>query len=119
MQLGDTSVSAIYLRNSNDDVWEMNSDGTCGDWVGVAVLPWGIQAHEQPPVKPEVGEPGLCANRFWSCPADGRVYLWAYTPLGATSVSEIYLRNSNDDVWEMNSDGTCGDWAGQGMVWGD
>jgi hypothetical protein len=71
------------------------------------------------PAKPEVGEPGLWGNRFWSCPADGRVYPWAYTPLGATSVSALYLRNSNDDVWEMNSDGTCGDWVGVYiMPWG-
>jgi hypothetical protein len=41
----------------------------------------------------------------WSCPADGKVYPWAYK-------GKNYLRNADNQVWEADTDGGCGDWAG-------
>ena len=41
----------------------------------------------------------------WSCPTDGNVYPWAYK-------GKNFLRNSDNQVWEADADGGCGDWAG-------
>jgi hypothetical protein len=41
----------------------------------------------------------------WSCPADGNVYPWAYK-------GKNFLRNSDNQVWESDAEGGCGDWAG-------
>ena len=41
----------------------------------------------------------------WTCPADGNVYPWTFK-------GKNFLRNSDNEVWEADADGTCGDWAG-------
>ena len=41
----------------------------------------------------------------WTCPADGNVYAWPYK-------GKNFLRNSDNQVWEAEADGGCGDWAG-------
>lgn len=41
----------------------------------------------------------------WTCPADGNVYPWPYK-------GKNYLRNSDNQVWEVDAEGGCGDWKG-------
>ena len=41
----------------------------------------------------------------WSCPADGAVHPWPYK-------GKKFLRNSDNQVWEEDADGGCGDWQG-------
>jgi hypothetical protein len=41
----------------------------------------------------------------WTCPADGNVYPWTYK-------GQKLLRNSDNQVWEAEEDGGCGDWKG-------
>ena len=41
----------------------------------------------------------------WSCPADGAVHPWPYK-------GKKFLRNSDNQVWEEDSEGGCGDWQG-------
>jgi hypothetical protein len=41
----------------------------------------------------------------WTCPADGNVYPWPYK-------GKNFLRNTDNQVWEAEADGSCGDWAG-------
>jgi hypothetical protein len=41
----------------------------------------------------------------WTCPADGNVYPWPYK-------GKNFLRNSDNQVWEADAEGGCGDWAG-------
>jgi exonuclease VII small subunit len=54
-------------------------------------------------VKPKKAAPK--AVQEWTCPADGNVYPWTYK-------SKKFLRNSENQVWEAEADGGCGDWAG-------
>ena len=53
-------------------------------------------------VKPKKATPKLVE---WTCPADGNVYPWPYK-------GKNYLRNSDNQVWEADAEGGCGDWAG-------
>jgi hypothetical protein len=41
----------------------------------------------------------------WTCPADGNVYPWPYK-------GKNFLRNSENQVWEADANGGCGDWVG-------
>jgi hypothetical protein len=41
----------------------------------------------------------------WSCPNDGMVHPWTYK-------GKKYARNYDKQVWEMEDDGSIGDWAG-------
>jgi hypothetical protein len=41
----------------------------------------------------------------WSCPADGMVHPWSYK-------GKQYLRNSENEVYQRDADGGCGDWQG-------
>jgi len=42
----------------------------------------------------------------WTCENDGNVYPWTYK-------AKNYLRNFQNQVWEAEADGSCGDWAGE------
>jgi hypothetical protein len=42
----------------------------------------------------------------WTCEDDGNVYPWTYK-------AKNYLRNFQNQVWEAEADGSCGDWAGE------
>jgi hypothetical protein len=54
-------------------------------------------------VKPKKAAPKPVQE--WTCPADGNVYPWTYK-------TKKFLRNSENQVWEADADGGCGDWAG-------
>ena len=54
-------------------------------------------------VKPKKATPKPAEE--WSCPADGNVYPWSYK-------GKKFLRNSENQVWEAEADGGCGEWAG-------
>lgn len=54
-------------------------------------------------VKPKKATPKPAEE--WSCPADGNVYPWSYK-------GKKFLRNSENQIWEAEADGGCGDWAG-------
>jgi hypothetical protein len=54
-------------------------------------------------VKP--GPKKKAVEAVWSCPADGNVYPWTYK-------GQKLLRNSDNQVWEAEEDGGCGDWKG-------
>ncbi len=51
--------------------------------------------------KPAAAKPAAA----WSCPADGMVHPWPYK-------GKNYLRNSDNEVWLMGADGSCGEWQG-------
>ena len=54
-------------------------------------------------VKPKKATPKPAEE--WTCPADGNVYPWSYK-------GKKFLRNSENQVWEAEADGGCGEWAG-------
>lgn len=62
------------------------------------------------PVKPK--KPAAPKAAVWSCPADGNVYPWDFS-------GQKYLRNSENQVWHAEADGSCGDWAGLYMPEGN
>jgi hypothetical protein len=70
----------------------VKTEGPIGDLVKAAA--GGVKPKKATPKPVE-----------WTCPADGNVYPWAYK-------GKKFLRNSENQVWEANADGGCGDWAG-------
>ena len=57
----------------------------------------GVKPGPKKKVAPKVEE--------WSCPSDGNVYPWPYK-------GKKFLRNMDNQVWEEDAEGGCGDWAG-------
>ena len=65
-------------------------------------------AAATPAATPAGVKPGKKAAKKveeWTCPADGNVYPWSYK-------GKNFLRNSDNQVWEAEANGSCGDWAG-------
>jgi hypothetical protein len=60
-----------------------------------------VKAAAPAPVKAKPA----AASPEWTCPEDGMVHPWPYK-------GKNYLRNSDNEVWLMAADGSCGDWQG-------
>jgi len=70
----------------------VKTEGPIGDLVKAAA--GGVKPKKATPKPVE-----------WTCPADGNVYPWPYK-------GKNFLRNSENQVWEADADGGCGDWVG-------
>jgi hypothetical protein len=64
-------------------------------------------AEKKIPAKKPV--PANPTAAVWSCPADGAVHPWNYK-------GTKYLRNSDNQVWLEEADGSCGDWCGVFLI---
>lgn len=78
----------------------------------VAKAPAKAVAAVAAPVGVKPKKPAAPKPVEWTCPADGNVYPWDFN-------GQKYLRNSENQVWVAEADGSCGDWAGLYMPEGN